>query len=217
MSIPLSYRAYYHRHLPHYQPPDVTFFVTFRLHDSLPVEVIERLKAEAEERERQIEKIETLNDRKLALDTEHKRQFGRFDKTLDASTYGPTWLKDARIAEVVAEALLYRDGRVYELDCFTIMSNHVHAVFAPLKDESGVCYGLTRIMHSLKRRTASLANELLGREGSFWQGESYDRVVRDEDEWQRIIGYVLNNPVKAGLVQEWRDWPWTYFKYKDMM
>lgn len=118
---------------------------------------------------------------------------------------------------MVAEALLFRDKKVYELDCFTIMSNHVHAVFAPLKDESGTCYGLSRIMQSLKRRTASLANDLLGRQGSFWQGESYDHVVRDEDEWQRIVWYVLNNPVKAGLVQEWQAWPWTYFKYKAMM
>ena len=71
---------------------------------------------------------------------------GRFDEALDASTYGPTWLKDVRIAAVVAEALLYRDGKVYELDCFTIMSNHVHAVFAPLQDETGAFYSLTRIM-----------------------------------------------------------------------
>ena len=181
MPTPLPYRAYYHRHLPHYQPPDVTLFVTFRLHGSLPVEIVERLRAEAEERERQIEKIEIRNDRKLALYTERKRQFGRFDEALDASTCGPTWLKDARIAAVVAEALLYRDGKVYELDCFTIMSNHVHAVFGPLKDESGTCYALSRIMQSLKRHTASLANDLLGREGSFWQGESYDRVVRHEE------------------------------------
>ena len=41
--------------------------------------------------------------------------------------------------------------------------------------------------------------------------------MRDEDEWRRIVWYVLNNPVKAGLVQEWREWPWTYFKYKYMM
>ena len=73
MPTPLPYRAYYHRHLPHYQPPDVTLFLTFRLHGSLPIEVVERLRAEAEEREQQIEKIEALNDRKLALYTERKR------------------------------------------------------------------------------------------------------------------------------------------------
>jgi REP element-mobilizing transposase RayT len=67
-------------------------------------------------------------------------------------------------------------------------------------------------MHSLKRYTARQANQLLGREGAFWQHENYDHVVRDEEEWQRIITYILNNPVKAGLVQNWEDWEWTYYK-----
>ncbi|WP_374686965.1 transposase [Promineifilum sp.] len=217
MPTPLPYRAYYHRYLPHYQPPEVTLFVTFRLHGSLPVEVIDRLRSEAKERKGQIDKMAAESDRRVALYTECKRQFGRFDEALDVSPCGPTWLKDPRIASIVVEALLFRDQKVYELDCFTIMSNHVHAVFAPLVDETGACYGLSRIMQSLKRHTASSANELLGREGVFWQPESYDHVVRDEGEWQRIVWYVLNNPVKVGLVRDWREWPWTYFRYKDMM
>jgi REP element-mobilizing transposase RayT len=217
MPTPLPYRAHYHRHLPHYQPPEATLFVTFRLHGSLPVETAERLKDEATEREKKIERLSTATERRASLYAERKRQFGRFDDALDTTTYGPTWLKNPVIASILAEALLFRDGKIYELDCFTIMSNHVHTVFAPLKDETGICYGLSRIMQSLKRRTASLANECLGREGAFWQSESYDHIVRDEDEWRRIVWYVLNNPVKAGLVQDWREWKWTYFKYQDMM
>ena len=217
MPTPLPYRAYYHRHLPHYQPPEATLFVTFRLHGSLPVEVLECLKGEAKERENKLEQLPNTTERQAALYAERKRQFGRLDDALDTSTHGPTWLKNPAIAAIVAEALLYRDGKVYELDCFTIMSNHVHTVFAPLKDENESYYGLTGIMQSLKRRTASLANDCLGREGSFWQSESYDHVIRDENEWRRIIWYVLNNPVKAGLVRDWREWPWTYFKFRDMM
>ncbi len=67
-------------------------------------------------------------------------------------------------------------------------------------------------MHSLKRYVASEANQLLGREGTFWQHENYDHVVRDEGEWRRIVKYVINNPVAAGLVKQWEDWEWTFCK-----
>ncbi len=42
--------------------------------------------------------------------------------------------------------------------------------------------------------------------------ESYDHVIRTADELERTIQYVLNNPVKAGLVASWEEWPWSYIK-----
>ena len=107
----------------------------------MPVKVLERLKSEAKERENKLEQLPNTTERQAALYAERKRQFGRLDDALDMCTHGPTWLKNPAIAAIVAEALLYRDGKVYELDCFTIMSNHVHTVFAPLKDETGTSYG----------------------------------------------------------------------------
>ena len=90
------------------------------------------------------------------------------------------------------------------------MSNHVHVVFEPCRSER---YSeLPKIMQSLKRHTARQANRILGREGAFWQDESYDRVIRDNEEHARIINYVLENPVKAGLVSKWEEWQWTYCK-----
>ena len=65
-------------------------------------------------------------------------------------------------------------------------------------------------MQSLKGYTARRANQLLGRQGHLWQDESYDRVVRDEAEWRRVVTYVLNNPVSAGLAERWEDWKWSY-------
>ena len=115
---------------------------------------------------------------------------------------------------------------MYRLDAYCIMSNHVHVVFTPLVIESSrtdansaentaqtkdLCYNtLSTIMQSLKGYTARKANRLLGRNGVFWQPESYDHVVRDANEWQRIVTYVLNNPVKAGLVDRWEKWQWNY-------
>ena len=69
---------------------------------------------------------------------------------------------------------------------------------------------LSAIMQSLKGYTARKINLPLGRSGTFWEEESYDHVVRDEAEFARIVSYVLNNPVKAGLVQDWQEWKWSY-------
>ena len=67
-------------------------------------------------------------------------------------------------------------------------------------------------MHPLKGYTARHANQVLSRTGPFWQPESYDHVVRGERELVRIVRYVQNDPVLAGLVQDWQEWPWTYVK-----
>ena len=50
------------------------------------------------------------------------------------------------------------------------------------------------------------------RSGASWQEESYDHVVRDGKELDRTIWYLLNNPVAAGLVKDWREWRWSYVK-----
>jgi len=63
---------------------------------------------------------------------------------------------------------------------------------------------LERILHSWKSYTAKRANEILGQTGVFWQSEYYDRIIRNDEDLERTIEYVLNNPTKAGLV----DWPW---------
>lgn len=80
-------------------------------------------------------------------------------------------------------------------------------------DGTGVpSYIVTNILGSLKKYTARRANKLLKRSGAFWQDESFDHVVQDETELERTIQYVLNNPVKAGFVGSWEQWPWTYVK-----
>jgi REP element-mobilizing transposase RayT len=119
------------------------------------------------------------------------------------------------VALVVSDSLHYLNGQRYELDTFCIMSNHVHIIFTPLEDADGNYYALSSVMHSLKRHTARQANSLLNQSGRFWQPESYDHIVRDEEELARIREYVLNNPVKVGLVEAWDEWPWTYCAWQE--
>jgi putative transposase len=130
-------------------------------------------------------------------------------------------LSQPEIADIIKEALRYRDGKVFDLHTFSIMSNHVHVVFEPLStpgwqpDPSSNLnhpFDLPKLMQSLKRHTARQANITLGRVGPFWQDESYDRVIRNNEEYIRTVDYVLENPVKARLVSRWEAWKWTYCK-----
>ena len=208
-----SYKNFYRRNLPHIQPEGATLFITFRLTDSLPKEVIERLKTEREEAEKRINQIADKNERERQLDQTQRRFFGKWDDALDSLAFGEKYLSKPRIADLVAESLLHRNGKIYDLEAFSIMPNHGHLVCSPLEEAEGKYQSLSKIMHSFKLHTALEANKILGRDGSFWQHENYDHYVRDEGELERIIKYVIYNPVKAGLVDDWTKWKWTYCKY----
>ncbi|MBI3663258.1 MAG: transposase, partial [Acidobacteria bacterium] len=82
-------------------------------------------------------------------------------------------------------------------------ANHVHMLLTPLTP-------LRRITQSLKGFTAREANALLRRtRKTFWQDESFDHWVRGPAEFARIVTYIENNPVKAGLVAKAEHWPWS--------
>ncbi|RZL04799.1 MAG: hypothetical protein EOO62_20475 [Hymenobacter sp.] len=132
--------------------------------------------------------------------------FWRFDALLNGSEHGPTWLSQPAVADLVQQALHYPDAKSYDLRCYCIMPNHVHVVVA-LPDNSPP---LTKTLQLLKGYFSFQANKLLGLSGAFWQAESYDHVVRP-GEVDRITSYVLENPVKAGLVDDWQKWPHSYW------
>lgn len=212
-----EYKQFYRRKLPHIHSPGSTLFVTFRLADSIPKKILHQWLAEKTLRSRQPLSDETQIEF-------HRRWFARFEDILHKAESGPTWLADSRIAEMVASSLRYRDGKVYKLFAYCIMSNHVHVVFEPRLNASSLIERrnshplrfdsnaptLPAIMQSLKGYTAHEANKVLNRSGAFWDDESYDHEIKDAAEFGRVVQYVLNNPVKAGLVDHWSDWEWNY-------
>jgi len=210
--MPLDYKLFYERQLPHYQLPGALLFVTFRLADSIPVAVLNELYAEADRVEQSLERAPDTLARRQQAYLEQRRLFGKWDMALHCDKSGPVWLREPKIAELLRVSLHQRDGAVYDLIAYCIMPNHVHLVFMPLAKPDGTHHSLSSIMHSLKRYTAQQANLLLGREGQFWQHESYDHVVRDEAERVRIVSHVLSNPEKAGLLAPGGTWPWSYSK-----
>ncbi len=203
----LGYKSFYRRNLPHIQPVGADLFLTFRLAGSLPRNVLTQMAEDLRWRG----EILTRHNLKNPSTESARRHFAFLEKYLDSAAVGPTWLSDSRVADLVAAALHYRHGKVYRLDAFSIMPNHVHCIFGPLiRDEAP--YSLSSIMHSLKRNTAQQANQVLKRSGGFWAHENFDHYIRDRTELNKIVKYVLQNPVKAGLAAEWGDSRWNYVR-----
>jgi putative transposase len=179
-------KEFYRRHIPHWQPQGAVFFVTFRLKNSLPNEVIEALREERKHAKLILHRLpESARTQQNELDEQHN--FEKWEEYLDKAEFGPRWLSQPEIADVVKEAMHFRDGKVFDSLAFSILSNHVHAVFEPLsksdwqsdiptsEEHSDVhrleyhsdLQPLHKIMQSLKRHTARQANIILHREGAF--------------------------------------------------
>jgi putative transposase len=196
-------KNFYHRNLPHWHPSGRSIFVTWRLYGSLPANVINELKI----RRQHLKKIQEAGsvDSNTRI-REYKKLFARVDAILDKATTGPLWLKETRIADLVQQALLKQYAHLYTLWAYAVMANHLHALLRPKKVETS----LATITKHLKGYTAREANRLLDRTGQrFWQDESFDHWPRDRKEFSRIVAYIENNPVKAGLVKRPEEWTWS--------
>jgi REP element-mobilizing transposase RayT len=173
--------TYYQRaYLPHWHPENTAIFLTWRLFGSLPTPPPEVLRLPAGKR------------------------FVAEDRSLDRAP-GPHHMKNPAIACVVSSAIKYGADplRLYALHAWVAMSNHVHLLIEPHVE-------LRRITESIKRYSARKANKILALTGQpFWQIESYDHWVRTNDEFDNIIRYIEFNPVKAGLVANPEEYPWS--------
>jgi putative DNA methylase len=174
-------------YLPHWEAGQIPQSITFRLHDSLPRQLLEQWQTELDS---------------LPLDQQTLERRKRIEAALDQG-YGECHLRRADIAGIVATALRHFDGERYQLIAWTIMPNHVHVLVIPLHG-----YSLSSILHSWKSFTAKEANRLLERTGAFWLEEYFDRAIRDEVHYARAVAYIENNPVKAGLCDSAAEWPW---------
>jgi len=172
--------------LPHWQLDGSTYFLTFRLRDSLPKHIAIAL---FREREQMMRMTMTASER-----AEVDRLFGlKLDSYLDQG-HGSCIFRDEANASIVAGALQFFDRARYELHAWCVMPNHVHVMFYLQHGAE-----LEWVLHSWKSYTA----HEIGR-GVIWQREYFDRIVRDAQDFRSTRTYVLNNPVKAGL----RNWKW---------
>ncbi len=187
-------------YLPHVKREGASYFVTFRLTDSLPKEVLLRFEREQAEALRQLP-ARAASKMAGAI---HRDLLRKIELFLDQGA-GACHLRRPEIADMIAESLWHFHGGQYLLDDWVVMPNHVHVILWPMPN-----FTLSEILKSRKRHTARQANLLLGRTGeTFWQRESYDHWIRNDDEKTRIRRYIRMNPVKAGLCKVPEDWKWS--------
>jgi REP element-mobilizing transposase RayT len=175
--------------LPHWEVAEGRYFVTIRQAGSLPEPVVERLRERARRQEAGAGTTRSI--------------FADIEEALDGDDRGGDLTRPA-IAEILAEAISHRVTRdVWDMMEYVIMPNHVHLFFR-------LCEGrLMKTMIGFKRWTGRQAAEHLDRKGErFWQREWFDHWSRSPTEDERIAAYIRHNPVKAGLVEEYNQWPY---------
>ena len=208
---PLRSGVHTRGYLPHVKREGASYFVTFRLADSLPKAVLLGIQAERAERLHQFSVQQDAANKNSAppstpetLEEIERDYFRKLEAYLDKGR-GECSLKRPDIAELVADALRFFADKRYRLDAWVVMPNHVHAVLWPMPN-----FTLSGIVQSWKRFTAREANKLLNRTGgAFWQPEAFDHWIRNDVEHARCCRYVINNPVKAGLCAASEDWQWS--------
>ena len=177
------------RNLPHWEQAGATYFVTFRLADAVPQNLLRQWKQELETwLEFHPEPWDT------ATKYEYQKRFQEERERWLDQGYGECLFKQAAVATVIANSLRHFDSQRYVLDAFVVMPNHVHVLVQPTDSHS-----LAAILHSWKSFSAKEINRLLGRDGAVWQDENYDRIVRDFDELARYRSYIALNPAQAQL------------------
>lgn len=181
-------------YIPHIEVKKLQF-VTFRLYDSIPQEVLNYCKTLSE----YMNSLQNPTDEDIRKQREMLRLIDRYED----SGMGHCFLRDPRVAQIVQDALQYYNGKSYTLLEWCIMPNHVHLLLKLADD-----YTLSRAIQSLKSYTAHEANKLLDRQGPFWSREYFDRYIRGNHHYKMVVGYIANNPVKAGLVNKAEEWPW---------
>jgi len=189
------------RHLPHWTVADRSYFVTIRLKGSLPRAVAEELKRERE----------ALAGRKHSSGESEelrKSQFKRIEAILDSVQHGPRFLDIVPVSKIVFRGFKWlEESKGWLVHAATVMPNHLHLLMRHPEGKNGQ---LNRDLDIFKGFTAHEVNKHLDRVGKpFWMDENFDHWCRDDAKLRGAVRYIVMNPVKAGLVAQWQNWPWT--------
>jgi len=196
----------YQRSLPHWRQAGCTYFVTFRLADSVPDSV---------RREWEQEKKQWLERHSISYDDERGRWREAFQRLSPGERFlyeqhfnrlvhscldrglGECHLRDPVCATLLREELYRDDGHRHHLGDFVIMPNHVHLLITPVDEVESNSFRsskLEQILKSIKGASAASCNRLCHRTGSFWQADSYDHIVRSLEQLSAYREYIARNP-----------------------
>jgi REP element-mobilizing transposase RayT len=186
----LGFRGWHERgYMPHRDEPGLTQFVTFHLADSFPAPLRSEWAALLE----------------IEDDRERRK---RLEAYLDRGQ-GECHLRRPEIASLVDGAFRFYHGQRYEIRAWVVMPNHIHALF-----KVGAT-PMSKLIEDWKSFTARAANKLLARRGQFWAEDFWDTYMRNDEHELRSRSYIENNPTKALLVCDPKEWPWSSARFRD--
>ena len=189
MGAPSVGRWYSRGYLPHFDDSERIQSVTLHLADSLPMDVLHRLEAAL---------------KSVPPDQQSQERRRKVEAWADAG-YGSCILGKPDAAKAVEEAFLHFDGQRYYMLAWVVMPNHAHLLFQQAEG-----WNLSTIVASWKKFTARAICDLSpGYPKPVWQEEYWDRYIRDETHLRKVIDYIHQNPVKAGLCKAADEWPWS--------
>jgi len=205
-SFPHSFKP---RHLPHlfdeYKCLFITYCLKFSDNSALMLEWQNIKLAELKR---------VANETGIPEHDSDVRLFNWFDERLANDKEIPRILQDPHVAQIVGNAFKHFDQLRYNLIAYSIMPNHIHVLISPTISESEDLYSPSRTIYTWKRFTANEINKHLGRIGALWQKDYYDILLHDQQSIFNTIEYILNNPVKAVLVDNWEQWKGNYVNYR---
>ncbi len=187
--------AFWCGRLPHWEVEDGRYFATIHLAGAIPSAGRNRIRSFAD----QLAKLTNRDETWLQV---QRKIFKEMEDWLDRSEH-VTHLRRTEVASMLCESIRHREERGdWHVFQYVVMPSHVHLFFEL------VGASLKSALQDFKRWTGHQAMKLLNHAGDrFWQREWFDHWSRSDEEDERIIRYIRENPVKAGLVAHYRDWP----------
>ena len=185
------------RTLPHWTQPGCTYFVTFRLADSVAALVWKQW------REQRATWFET---HPKPWDSETQNAYNaKFPAQMELwsdAGYGSCALQDPALREIAVKSMHHFDGQHFSLGDQIVMPNHVHALVTPSESHT-----LTEILTGWKRVSGHAILKLTGLPKPFWMDEDFDHAVRSERQLRHFQTYIAENPAKAKLAPgTWTHW-----------
>ncbi len=194
-------KKFWRSRLPHWEIEQGIYFVTIRSTNSLPSHArarLEELKVSVESQDAHSESFKLFQ----------REVFATCEKYLD-SGYGFCPFENGDAARRFIEVLeSWSEESNWLVPNYCVMPNHVHLIASPKGVQS---MNLHKFLSRLKGRSAKFINAILNRTGAFWQTEWFDRWIRNEAELEKTVRYIRNNPVKAGLVKNPEEYPFSKY------
>ena len=177
------------RILPHWSQDGCTYFVTFRLADSVAAPVWKKWKEQ---------RAIWFETHPKPWDPETQKAYNaKFPAQMELwsdSGYGSCALADVQLRDTVAKVMHRFDGQHFALGDYVLMPNHVHVLVTPHQG-----HALGSILTGWKRVSGHAILKITGLPKPFWISEDFDHVVRSEKQLQHFKNYIADNPSKAGL------------------